>query len=102
MTGCRIGRVKIKGGADLTILERPEVSDVEDSMLAAARAHVGGLDQPTAGYVVVTWSEDCSHMTSYQVSASSPISHTMLPSFVADAIRRLMVENGDWPVGVAQ
>jgi hypothetical protein len=48
------------------------------------------------GCVVVAWAKDGYYNTSYYFSKDSPYGHGMLPSFLADALRRRMIEEGEW------
>jgi hypothetical protein len=48
------------------------------------------------GYVVMGWDKDGFHSVGYLIDPKSVVGRTMLPSFVADALRRRMIEDGDW------
>jgi len=97
MTGCRIGRVKLKGGAELHRLPIPERDAAQRGILRAA-SMVVGFYQPDeiVGHVVMAWAKDGSYTLGYRVGHDGIIGLGLLPSFVADALRRRMIEEGEW------
>lgn len=97
MTGCRIGRVTLKGGAQLLRLPVKEHGEVQ-SKLCDASATIADYFAPDemAGYVLVGWAFDGAYSTAYMIHAESIVGPGLLPSFVADALRRDMIECGQW------
>ncbi len=49
--------------------------------------------EPMAGYVVVGWGQDGSFTRGLRFHGQSPVKYTMLPSFIADIVRRDMVRD---------
>jgi hypothetical protein len=96
-SGCRIGRVKLKGGAELHRLPTPERDKAQRAIMRAA-AMVVGFYKPDEiiGHVVMAWAKDGSYSIGYRVGDDGPVGFGLLPSFVADALRRRMIEEGEW------
>lgn len=97
MTGCRIGRVKLKGGSDLIRFPKP-VRDEAQQYLVDRAAMVAGLYQPgeMAGYVIFVWDHKGSTSIGYHWNENSTVRARLIPAFMADAIRDRMITEGDW------
>lgn len=96
MSGCRIGRVKLKGGADLRILDRPEVPEIRRLMINEVEAQCEHLPNQLAGFVMVTWDEAGLHVPAFHLTEDSPIRTSMLPSYIADVLRQTLISSGLW------
>lgn len=96
MTGCRIGRVMLNGGADLRILERPEVPEIRRLMIDEVAAHCESLPNDLAGFVIVTWDDAGLHASGFHLVEDSPIRTSMLPSYIADVLRQTLISSGLW------
>lgn len=96
MTGCRIGRVKLKGGADLRILERPDVPEIRRLMINEVASQCEALPNDLAGFVMVTWDDAGIHIAGFDLTEDSPIRASMLPSYIADVLRQTLISSGHW------
>ncbi|NTF54419.1 hypothetical protein G6L12_05860 [Agrobacterium rhizogenes] len=97
MSGCRIGRVKLKVGGEIHKLPVPERDEVQRNIVSRA-AMIAGFYEPgdLAGYVVFGWGRDGSSSIAYSIDEDAMVGVRMLPSFVADAVREKAIEVGDW------
>jgi hypothetical protein len=95
--GCRIGKIKLKNGAELHRLPVKDRDEAQRRLIDRA-AMISGFYKPgeMVGYVVMGWDKDGFHSVGYLIDPKSVVGRTMLPSFVADALRRRMIEDGDW------
>jgi hypothetical protein len=97
MTGCRIGKVKLKGGAELHRLPILDRSEAQAGLSSASTVIINDFKaHEMAGYVVLGWAFDGHYSSGYFIHKDSPVGVGMLPSFVADALRRRMIGEGDW------
>jgi len=92
----RIGRVKLKGGADLRILPKPRVDEMEDQLMSDARHLATTGDTPMMGYAIVTWDKTASagvalKYADYDQGGVYPES---IPSFANGALSRCMRAHG--------
>lgn len=97
MTGCRIGKVKLKDGAEIHRLPSVQRDEPQRYLIDRA-AMISGFYKPGElhGYVVLAWDKFGNKSVGYFVDKDSVVGLTMLPAFVADALRRRMIEDGDW------
>jgi len=87
MTGCRIGRVRLKsGGADVHLLPISTASDVSKALVRNARtiSECEGL----TGYFIIGLYKDGSHNLGFRIDPEGVVGPTMAPSYVADIVRR--------------
>lgn len=96
MSGCRIGRVTLKGGADLRILDRPEVPEIRRMMIDEVAAQCESLPNDLEGFVIVTWDDAGLHASGFHLTEDSPIRTSMLPSYIADVLRQTLISSGIW------
>ena len=91
----RIGRVKLKGGADLHIMHNPmpdemngEAENWRGKLVEHARAisEHGNEDSRLDGYIVVGLFSDGGTSVAFRIPARVPSS--LVPSYVADIMRR--------------
>ena len=47
-----------------------------------------------AGWAIVIWNKDGTYSDSMKVEEFSPVTYTLLPSYVADVVRRRLAEEG--------
>ena len=97
MTGCRIGKVKLKSGG--TIHKLPTVErDEPQKWLIDSAAKVVGIHKPGEmyGYVVFAWDKDGYSSVAYYINHEGFIGRRILPSFVADVLRERMIRDGEW------
>ena len=98
MSGCRIGKIRMKaGGAEVHRLPLSDKDRVQ-RLMAEKAAKLASLYKPgeMVGYVVFGWDINGYHSTAYLIEEKSPIGLTLLPAYISDALRRRMIEEGDW------
>lgn len=87
---CRIGRVRLKaGGAAVRVLHRPEIAENGGELMEHARLLACG-DRPI-NFVVLSWTDDGAYSMGARLRDDSSIPLTLLPSWVAEAVRRELV-----------
>lgn len=87
MTGCRIGRVKMKnGGADVHIFPCQKRSEVADSLVRNAREM--SEDDQIEGYFVITLLEHGQYNLAFRLSRDGYLTPTMAPAYIAEVVRR--------------
>ena len=86
-THCRIGKVRFKSGAEMTVLRKPALSEKKVRFLRDARELVED-DRTVDGYVIVVIRD--AHSSSIRVEASDSFPTRCMPEFVAESIRRVM------------
>lgn len=97
MSGCRIGRIKMKGGADLHILNTPTGPHGENwaGKLITNAKKVAEYEAPgcdLVGYLVFGLFSDGSHSSGFRWDANrSPIPRRMMPAFIAEIVREELV-----------
>jgi hypothetical protein len=97
MSGCRIGRVKLKGGAELYRLPTKARDEAQRNLVDRAARLAGYYEEgEIGGYVVFAWGKNGRSSIGYFVDQDGVVGLRMLPSFVADALRERMIEEGDW------
>jgi hypothetical protein len=88
---CRVGRVRLKGGAELRVLPSRREKHHADVMAHAARitTEMGrALDGTVCGSIIVLWTSDGYYCIDVKGAESNPFPWPMLPTFAADAVRR--------------
>jgi hypothetical protein len=97
MSGCRIGRVKLKAGGEIHKLPVPERDEAQRNIVSRA-AMIAGFYEPgeLAGYVVFGFGRDGADSIGYFLDSDGVVGLRMLPSYLADALREKMIETGDW------
>lgn len=96
--GCRIGRIKPKaGGATIRQLNLTQRDEAQKNLVDRA-AIISGFYEPGEihGYVVFAWTKDGYTSIGYMISQEGVVGARLLPSFVADALRSRMIQDGDW------
>lgn len=86
---CRIRRVRMKGGADITLLKQPDVSDLGVAMIADARAIADRQGRTLTGFFIVGWDKEGAYSSGSRVVDGIPL--TLLPAWIAEVARRDMV-----------
>lgn len=97
MNGCRIGKIKLKSGGEIHRLPALQ-RDEPQRLLVERAAKLAGYYKPgeLRGYVVFAWDKDGFNSLGYYIDKEGPVGVTMAPSFVADALRRRLIEEHDW------
>lgn len=93
MAQVRIGKIRLKaGGAEVRVLNRSVRNDGENWRgLIVRHAREIAEHQPKqemVGFVIVAMFDDGGYSTSVRVDGSAKISRTLLPSYVAEVVRR--------------
>ena len=87
---CRIGRVTMKaGGAEVRVLRRPVLAENGAELIEHARILAGG-DRPI-NFVALSWTDDGAYSMGARLRNESAIPLTLLPAWVAEAVRRELV-----------
>lgn len=98
MTGCRISKVRLKaGGAEiqrLPIADRDEAQKCLTSCASMISSHY--KPGQMAGYVIFAWDGKGCSSIGYHWNDKSNVRARLIPSFMADALRDRMIEDGDW------
>lgn len=87
MTGCRIGRVKFRDGRSLTIIDRPKPRSEHAASIVSA-ASVMASDPKLCGYVMIGLCRDGTYNFGSRIPFDGPIPLTLVPSYVAEIVRR--------------
>ena len=93
MAQARIGKIKLKtGGAEVRVLDRQLRNDGENWRgLTIRHARMIAEHQPDeemVGFVVVAMFSDGGYSSSSRMDADATIGRTLLPSYVAEVVRR--------------
>ncbi len=80
----RIGRVRLKGGADLHIIDGGN-ADLTNSFLQAAEKIVE-LCPDMAGYAIVSWDFKGAATRGWEHDKRSPVRESLIPSYVRDIL----------------
>lgn len=89
----RIGKVTLKNGTTVHPLHNEQYADWRGKMIQNARDIAGHYrDNEMTGYVVFAWNDNGDYSISFQKSARGAISSVLVPEFIADAVRRNLVE----------
>jgi len=94
MVGCRIGKVRIKGGADILRFPAPVRDDIQQHIVDTA-VHYANSYAPGEmhGFVVIAWSARDT-ISFARVDDSSFIGVSLLPFFAQEETRRALVSQG--------
>jgi hypothetical protein len=97
VSGCRIGRVKLKAGGEVHRLPTIQRDDIQKKIVDQASI-IAGIYEPgeLRGFVVFGWGKDGHNSCGYFIDFQGFVGTRLLPSFVADAVRAKMIESGDW------
>jgi hypothetical protein len=86
-THCRIGKVRFKNGAEMTVLRQPELSEKKARLVRDVRELVED-ERTVDGYVVVVIRD--AHSSSVRIEACDSFPTRCLPEYAAESIRRVM------------
>lgn len=97
MSGCRIGRVKLKGAAAVLPFRQTDRDEMQRCIVehAAKIANLyaaGEMD----GFFIIGWDKTGAYSEGFRLPFDGAIGVTMFPSWVSDVIRRALISNGDW------
>lgn len=87
MTGCRVGRFRLKsGGAWVSVIPQSNVSETAKALVRDARtiSEYKGL----TGFFVIGLFDNGMHSLAFQIDPEGVIHPTFAPSYVADIVRR--------------
>ncbi len=96
MSGCRIGKVKLRNGAEVLRFPTPMRDDVQKVLVEWA-AYIAASFKPGElhGFCVTAWSRDTA-LTEIQIITPDAVSISTAPAYVAEEVRRQLHRNGDW------
>lgn len=97
MSGCRIGKVRLKGAATILPFRQTERDYLQDCLIrnAAQIANffaAGEMD----GYVILGWDKNGVYTKGCRLPFEGAIGLTMFPSWIADVMRRDLIASGNW------
>lgn len=97
MSGCRIGKIKLKAGGEIHRLPTIQRDEPQQKFIDRA-AMISGYFKPgeIMGFVLMAWDKEGHHSVGYYVDRQSVVGMTMVPSFAAETLRRRMIQDGDW------
>jgi hypothetical protein len=85
---CRIGRVRLKAHPEVRVIVGSRADNpLHDRLQRQARLIAEKLPG-MCGYAVVAWEADGTFSRATATTKAWPVGQTMLPSFVADVLRR--------------
>lgn len=97
MSGCRIGRVKLKGGATVIPMRQSDRDGIQRKIVEHAAVIAGNFEPgELKGYVIVGFDREASYSYGYQLEKDCVIGATLLPEWLADVMRRTFIEDGVW------
>jgi hypothetical protein len=94
---CRIGKVTSRKGTNVRVFTSKDPflpSAMRKDFLSNAR-DIHEYVPDMCGYVMVAWRPDGTYSRGIRFGNGSPVSETMMPSFVADLLRRSWDEPND-------
>jgi hypothetical protein len=93
---CRIGRVKLRNGGELRVLPVPARDDMKSLLMASAGRVASANDLEMAGYCVIAWDVSGHYTCGWRIDRDGVLQPTMIPTFIADIMRRELIEIGFW------
>jgi len=90
----RIGRVRFKNGADVSILRRPEVDELQQDLMRDAGI-ISGYYKPgdIDGFFIVAWDRDGGYSIAKRISGNG-LGGTLAATFVSNVLQREITETG--------
>lgn len=96
-THCQIGRVRLRTGAEIRVIERgrqrPSQAAQHAINLREFADKIAAEWPKIAGFAIVAWDSDGDWTTGYGVSRDSPFGAVAMPRFVADCLRQDVTAN---------
>ena len=97
MSGCRIGRVRLKGAATILPFRQTERDYLQEHIVKNAASIANNFKHGEMdGYLIIGWDKDGAYSKGCRLPFDGAIGLTMFPSWVADVIRRDLIASGDW------
>lgn len=94
---CRVRKIRMKSGGMIERLPTPPRNERQAHIIDAARKVASGFKHgELSGHVVLGWDKDGAYSVGYFVSDDGSIGRALLPSWVADVIRRSLIADGHW------
>lgn len=96
MSGCRIGKIKMKAGGEIHRLPAIQRDDVQ-KLLVDRAAMIAGYYKPgdLHGYVVFAWDKQGYNSVGYFINNDGVVGSRLLPSYIAECLRSRMIAEGD-------
>jgi hypothetical protein len=95
-THCQIGKVTLKGGAELRIFEggkERESRELAEQFCDAANEVAETYGGDTGGFVIIHWNSEGQWISRFATGRAAGIHLNILPEWVAGALRREIAEN---------
>lgn len=94
---CRIGRVRMKGGATVTPLRAAERDELQRTLVRHA-SMIAGYYGPGEmdGFFIVAWNRKGEFSNGLRLSPDGVVGPTLLPAWIADIARRALIESREW------
>lgn len=94
MSGCRIGKVKMKGGAEIIRLPIPHRDELQRGLMDLA-SHFTKSWEPGElhGYILIAWGADKTQSI-VQIDKATIVHVSSAPAFAAEEVRRALVRQG--------
>jgi hypothetical protein len=97
MTGCRIGKVTLKNGTQIVPFPAPARDARQKDIVRHARKLADAFDtNEMTGFITIAWNADSAYSLGYGVTPGEGPGMSLIPTWVADCIRREFISNGDW------
>lgn len=94
MSGCRIGRVKMKGGAEIVKLPTAHRDDVQRDLVDWAVQYAKSYEPGEMhGFIMIVWDAERTQSVAY-LAKSSFVHGSNAPAFAAEETRRALVAQG--------
>lgn len=88
---CRISRVRMKGGADITVLKRPAVTENGAKMIEHARHLAATFGDSLCGFFILAFDADGSYSNGLRLPNECVIPLTLFPAWIEEIVRRELV-----------
>lgn len=94
MTGCRIGKVKLKNGAEVLRFPSPPRDETQKDLMGWA-AHFAQQFKPGEmhGFILIAWSGKTSNSVVYN-PVSDAVNMSTAPAFAEEETRRAILRQG--------
>lgn len=96
MTGCRIGKVKLKNGAEVLRFPTQHRDDVQKQLVDTA-AHYAKVYAPgeLQGFIMIAWDSKTT-ISKVAIHTAGLVHGSTAPAFAAEEVRRALHQQGHW------
>lgn len=95
MSGCKIGKVTLKGGAQLLQMPAPKRDGFQKRMIDDAIFGAGHYPGSMHGFILIAWDQETT-WCSARINDASKVGISQAPAFAAEEVRRAFYRAGDW------